>query len=54
MAAADSAAAGTWVTEDKRRMLHVVYRVGDMQVSGWFLVNYRGGGGGSRPATQRS
>jgi len=31
MAAADSAAAGTWVTEDKRRMLHVVYRVGDMQ-----------------------
>lgn len=32
MAAADTAAAETWVTEDKRRMLHVVYRVGDLQV----------------------
>lgn len=32
MAAADTAAAGTWAGEDKRRMLHVVYRVGDMQV----------------------
>jgi hypothetical protein len=32
MAAADTAAAGTWAAEDKRRMLHVVYRVGDMQV----------------------
>jgi lactoylglutathione lyase len=31
MAAADTAAAETWVGEDKRRMLHVVYRVGDMQ-----------------------
>lgn len=30
MAATDSAAAG-WAGEDKRRMLHVVYRVGDMQ-----------------------
>lgn len=31
MAATDSAVA-QWVGEDKRRMLHVVYRVGDMQV----------------------
>jgi hypothetical protein len=37
MAAADTAAAETWAGEDKRRMLHVVYRVGDMQVRRTFF-----------------
>ena len=36
-----ASAASDWLKQDKRRMLHVVYRVGDMQVGGGALPRPR-------------
>lgn len=36
-----SASASEWTKQDKRRMLHVVYRVGDMQVNEGCIIGAR-------------